>query len=87
MSMSPRGRSVDSLPSPPSRPGVLPPRGSGRLERLRPFLAAGLVTGSSPVSPPGSASVASLAVDSGAMFRREAKRGGAVRASSIRART
>eukprot|EP00965_Chrysotila_dentata_P064526 2139607-Pleurochrysis_carterae.AAC.1 len=77
MSMSPCGRSAGSPPSPPSWSGVSPPRGSGRLERLRPFLAAGLDTGCSPVSPPGSASVASSAVDSGAMFRRDAKRGGA----------
>eukprot|EP00965_Chrysotila_dentata_P032369 1078510-Pleurochrysis_carterae.AAC.1 len=62
MSMSPCGRSAYSPPSPPAWSGsASPPRGSGRLERLRDFLAAGLVTGCSPVSSPGSASVASFA--------------------------
>eukprot|EP00965_Chrysotila_dentata_P150067 4956816-Pleurochrysis_carterae.AAC.1 len=88
MSMSPCGRSAGSPPPSPARSSsASPPRGCGRLGRLSPFLAAGLVTGCSLVSSPGSASVASFAVDSGAMFRRDTNRGGAVRAAPIRART
>eukprot|EP00965_Chrysotila_dentata_P098506 3256038-Pleurochrysis_carterae.AAC.1 len=88
MSTSPCGRSAGSSTSPPSRSAsASPPRGSGRFERLRPLRAAGLGTCCSPVSSLGNASTASFAGSSGAMFRRDANRGGAVRAASIRART
>eukprot|EP00965_Chrysotila_dentata_P063232 2095372-Pleurochrysis_carterae.AAC.1 len=77
MPTSPCGRSAGSSTSPPSRSAsASPPRGSGRLERLRPLRAAGLVTGCLPVSSLGSASTASFAGSSGAMFRRDANRGG-----------
>eukprot|EP00965_Chrysotila_dentata_P015477 512125-Pleurochrysis_carterae.AAC.1 len=88
MATGPGGRSVVS-PPPLAPPGAPAAPLAGRGSALRPFARLGLRGGSlgcSSSKPRGMGSAVSAVVSSGARLRREAKAGGVVRASSMRAR-